>query len=122
MSQKHITRRRFMASAGATAALVAAPAMLRAETATLKTTAWGGKWGEVMKAEVIPAFEKEFKCKVETDSAFPYYPKLQATPKNAPLYDVLHSNTNEQWQAAVARPGEPQLDLKPGSDIAHRHP
>ena len=71
MSKKHITRRSFMASAGAVAAAVATPAVLRAETATLKTTAWGGKWGEVIKAEVIPAFEKEFKCKVETDSAFP---------------------------------------------------
>jgi len=95
---RHITRRRLLAAAGAAAATVAAPAVLRAQTATLKTTAWGGKWGEVMKAEIIPAFEKEFKCKVETDSAFPYYPKLQATPRDAPLYDVLHSNTNEQWQ------------------------
>src|SRR5215471_20008500 len=108
----HITRRRFMTAASAAAAAVAAPAVLRADTATLKTTAWGGKWGEVMKAEVIPAFEKEFKCKVETDSAFPYYPKLQATPRNAPLYDVLHSNTNEQWQAVVAGLVEPKLDAK----------
>src|SRR5215470_8950775 len=106
---KHITRRRLLVAAGATAATVAAPAVLRAQTATLKTTAWGGKWGEVMKAEIIPAFEKEFKCKVETDSAFPYYPKLQATPKNAPLYDVLHTNTSEQWQAAVAGLVEPKL-------------
>ena len=52
-----------------------------------------------MKGEVIPSFEKEFKCKVETDSASPYYPKLQATPRNAPLYDVLHANTSEQWLA-----------------------
>ena len=41
----------------------------------LKTTAWGGKWGEVMKGQIIPAFEKEFKCKVETDSAFPVLPE-----------------------------------------------
>ena len=61
---KHITRRRFMTTAAMAAATVAAPAVLRAQTATLKTTAWGGKWGEVMKAEIIPAFEKEFKCKV----------------------------------------------------------
>src|SRR6201987_6444370 len=114
---RQMTRRRFRLSASAAAAGVAAPAVLRADTATLKTTAWGGKWGEVMKAEVIPAFEKEFKCKVETDSAFPYYPKLQATPRNAPLYDVLHSNTNEQWQAAVAGLVEPKLDVKQGPDL-----
>jgi putative spermidine/putrescine transport system substrate-binding protein len=122
MSKKHITRRRFMASASAVAALIATPAVLRAETATLKTTAWGGKWGEVMKAEIIPAFEKEFKCKVETDSAFPYYPKLQATPRNAPLYDLLHSNTNEQWQAAVAGLVEPKLDPKQVPNIADVYP
>src|SRR5215472_8309767 len=122
MSKNHITRRRFMASASAAAAAVAAPAVLHAQTATLKTTAWGGKWGEVMKAEVIPAFEKEFKCKVETDSAFPYYPKLQATPRNAPLYDVLHSNTNEQWQAAVAGLVEPKLDVKNVPNIADVYP
>src|ERR1043166_9569482 len=109
----HITRRRFVAVASvATAAAVAAPAVLRAQTATLKTTAWGGKWGEVLKGQVIPAFEKEFKCKVETDSAFPYYPKLQATPKNAPLYDVLHTNTSEQWQAVVEGLVEPKLSAK----------
>jgi len=96
MSKKHITRRRFMISASAAAAAVAAPAVLHAQTATLKTTAWGGKWGEVMKADIIPAFEKEFKCRVETDSAFPYYPKLQATPRNAPLYDVLQRFFNRR--------------------------
>jgi putative spermidine/putrescine transport system substrate-binding protein len=119
---RQITRRRFVASTGAAAATVAAPAVLRADTTTLKTTAWGGKWGEVMKAEVIPAFEKEFKCKVETDSAFPYYPKLQATPRNAPLYDVLHSNTNEQWLAEVAGLVEPKLDVKQVPNLADVYP
>src|ERR1051326_2853736 len=120
---KHITRRRFVTAAGAGAvAALAAPAVLRAQTATLKTTAWGGKWGEVMKAEIIPAFEKEFKCKVETDSAFPYYPKLQATPKNAPLYDVLHTNTSEQWQAVVEGLVEPKLDAKAIPNLADMYP
>jgi putative spermidine/putrescine transport system substrate-binding protein len=118
-----MTRRRFAAAASAAAvAAVGAPAVLRAQTAMLKTTAWGGKWGEVMKAEVIPAFETEFKCKVETDSAFPYYPKLQATPKTAPLYDVLHTNTNEQWQAAVAGLVEPKLDVKQVPNLADVYP
>ena len=77
------------------------PHVARAQAATLKITTWGGKWGEVMKGEVIPAFEREFKCKVEVDQAFPYLPKLQASAKNAPVYDVLHANSNEQWRAAV---------------------
>lgn len=111
-TRNHLTRRRLMKTAGgaAAAAIVGAPAILHAQTATLKTTAWGGKWGEVMKGQTIPAFEKEFKCKVEVDQAFPYYPKLQATPKDTPLYDVLHTNTSEQFQAVAAGLAEPTLD------------
>ena len=112
MTKWKLSRRTFLQSTGAAAAAIGAPAILHAQTATLRTTAWGGKWGEVLKGQVIPAFEKEFKCKVETDSAFPYYPKLQATPKNAPLYDVLHTNTSEQWQAVVEGLVEPKLSAK----------
>jgi putative spermidine/putrescine transport system substrate-binding protein len=75
-----------------------------------------------MKGQIIPAFEKEFKCKVETDSAFPYYPKLQATPRNAPLYDVLHTNTSEQWQAVVEGLVEPKLDAKAIPNLADVYP
>lgn len=120
---RKFSRRRFIqAAGGAVAATIGAPAILHAQTATLKTTAWGGKWGEVMKAQIIPAFEKEFKCKVETDSAFPYYPKLQATPKSAPLYDVLHSNTSEQWQAVTEGLVEPKIDVKKVPNIADVYP
>jgi putative spermidine/putrescine transport system substrate-binding protein len=114
------TRRGVVAATAAAA--ISTPSILRAETATLKTTAWGGKWGEVMKAQVIPPFEREFKCKVETDSAFPYYPKLQATPRNAPLYDVLHTNSNEQWQAAVEGLVEPKLDAKKVPNVTDVYP
>jgi putative spermidine/putrescine transport system substrate-binding protein len=98
-----ISRRTLLRSAGAAATLgaIAAPHVARAEASTLKITTWGGKWGEVMKGEVLPAFEKEHTCKVEADQAFPYLPKLQASPPNAPLYDVLHANSNEQWQAVT---------------------
>jgi putative spermidine/putrescine transport system substrate-binding protein len=123
-AERTFSRRSFIGATGAAAALAAvgSPAVLRAQTATLKTTAWGGKWGEVMKGQIIPVFEKEFKCKVETDAAFPYYPKLQATPRNAPLYDVLHSNTSEQWQAVVEGLVEPKLDVKNVPNIADVFP
>lgn len=84
--------------AGSAAALVA-PHVARAQAPTLKITTWGGKWGDVMKGEVLPAFEREMKCKVEADQAFPFLPKLAASPGSAPLYDVLHANSNEQWSA-----------------------
>jgi putative spermidine/putrescine transport system substrate-binding protein len=95
-----ISRRKALRAGAGVAALatVGAPAILHAETKTLKITTWGGKWGDMMKATVLPAFEKEFKCTVSVDQAFPYPPKLQASPKNDPLYDVLHDNSNSQWQ------------------------
>src|SRR5918992_920497 len=94
------TRRRLLkTTAAALAASVAAPAVLRAQTKTLKITTWGGKWGTVMKGEVLPAFEKEFGCSVQPDQSFPFLPKLQASPTSDPVYDVLHTNSNEQWKA-----------------------
>jgi hypothetical protein len=122
-TQRTVSRRGFLKTTAGAAAMAAlgAPSILRAQTAILKTTTWGGKWGEVMKGQILPAFEKEFKCKVEVDSAFPYYPKLQATPKSAPLYDVLHTNSNEQWQAVVAGLVEPKLSAK-ASQPARRRP
>ncbi len=83
----------------AAAATLGAPAVLHAQTRVLKITTWGGKWGEVMKGTVLPAFEKEFKCTVQADQAFPFVPKLQASPKSDPIYDVLHTNSNEQWNS-----------------------
>src|SRR5207237_9929058 len=91
-----LTRRTLLGSA---AALVAAPHVAKAQVPTLKITTWGGKWGDVMKGEVLPAFEKELKCKVEADQAFPYIPKLAASSAKDPLYDVLRSNLNEQSSA-----------------------
>jgi putative spermidine/putrescine transport system substrate-binding protein len=96
-----LSRRTLLKSAVAGAALgvIGAPAVVTAQAATLKITTWGGKWGEVMRGQMLPAFEKEFNCRVEVDQALPFVPKLMASPRNAPIYDVLHTNTNEQWRA-----------------------
>jgi putative spermidine/putrescine transport system substrate-binding protein len=97
---KPVSRRATLAGAAAAAGALAAPAILRAQTPVLKITTWGGKWGDVMKGEVLPAFEAEHGCTVEADQAFPFLPKLQASPSDDPVYDVLHANANEQWRAA----------------------
>ncbi len=101
MSRQTITRRKALRTAAGLTALsvVGAPAILHAQTKTLKITTWGGKWGDIMKATVLPAFEKEFKCTVSPDQSFPFLPKLQASSKTDPLYDVFHTNSNEQWSA-----------------------
>jgi putative spermidine/putrescine transport system substrate-binding protein len=112
-------RNAIKAGAGlAAAATLGAPAILHAQAKTLKITTWGGKWGDIMKATVLPAFEKEFKCTVQADSAFPYIPKLQASPKNDPLYDVLHTNSNEQWNCVVEGLVMPKITAKEVPNVA----
>ena len=116
------TRRQVLRAGAASAAMLAAPAVLHAQTSTLKITTWGGKWGEIMKGKVLPAFEKEFKCAVEADQAFPYLPKLQASPRTDPIYDVLHSNSNELWQAVELGMVERKITTKEVPNIADVYP
>ncbi|HXG16631.1 MAG TPA: extracellular solute-binding protein [Calidithermus sp.] len=120
-SRTRVTRRRFLTT-GAAAAVLAGPAVARPQTATLKITTWGGKWGEVMKGWALPAFEQEFRCRVEVDSAFPFVPKLQASPRSKPIYDVLHTNSNEQWALAVKGLVEPRVDPKKVPNLADVYP
>ena len=122
MAKPFLSRRSLIKKLGSAAAALGFPEILHAQTATLKTTMWGGKYGEVVRARVIPAFEREFNCKVEADTAAPFHPKLQATPRSNPLYDVLHSNLNGQWQAASEGLLEPKIDVRNVPNIADVYP
>src|SRR4029450_1480568 len=117
-----ISRRTMLGTSALAAATLAAPSILHAQTKTLKITTWGGQRGQVMKATVLPAFEKEFKCTVSADQAFPYAPKLQASPKNDPLYDVLHTNSNEQWGAFTAGLVMNKITPKEAPNVADVYP
>jgi putative spermidine/putrescine transport system substrate-binding protein len=125
MTKTHLplNRRQFLATgAAAGIGVMAAPHIARADAATLRITGWGGKWGQTMSNELIPAFEKEFKCKVETDTALPFLPKLQASSRSAPVYDVLHTNSNEQWAALEMGIVEAKIDAKHVPNIADVYP
>lgn len=119
-----ISRRSILRTgAGLTAAAaVGAPAVLHAQTRTLKITTWGGKWGDIMKATILPAFEKELKCTVSADQAFPFMPKLQASSRTDPLYDVLHTNSNEQWSALGEGLVMDKITVKEVPNIADVYP
>ena len=118
-----LSRRAALKTVAASAvANLAAPAILHAQVKTLKITTWGGKWGEIMKSSVLPAFEKEFKCTVSADQAFPFAPKLQASSKNDPLYDVLHDNSNTQWLAVNEGLVMKKLTTKEVPNIADVYP
>lgn len=94
-------RRRFLGTAAAAGvvASLGAPLVARAQNSELNITGWGGKWGEIFDATISPMFEKEFGGKIVRDTAFPFLPKLQASSRSNPIYDVFHSNTNEQFKA-----------------------
>lgn len=118
-----LTRRRFLGTSAAIAAgTLAMPNLARAEDATLRVTGWGGKWGQIMSSEIGPMFEKEFKCKLVIDTAFPFLPKLQASSRSAPIYDVLHTNSNEQWAAVEMGIVEPKIDAKLVPNLADVYP
>src|SRR6187401_2447254 len=119
-----ISRRKALRAGAGLAGLatLGAPAILHAQTKTLKITTWGGKWGDIMKATVLPAFEKEFKCTVSADQAFPFMPKLQASSKTDPLYDVLHTNSNEQWSALTEGLVLPKITAKEVPNVADVYP
>lgn len=92
-----------IAGAGALAGVLAsrqAPFVIaRQEPETLRITGWGGGWETLMHEHVYPPFEAEYNVKIETDTAFPFPPKLMASPIDDPIFDVLHSNTNEVQKA-----------------------
>jgi putative spermidine/putrescine transport system substrate-binding protein len=113
--KNRITRRTFLKTAGAVGAttlLGGFPAILRAAPPVLRITGWGGKWETIVNNHVYPPFEKEFNCKIETDKAFPFVPKLLASSKIKPIYDILHCNSNELWQAFDAGFVEEKIDPK----------
>ena len=110
ISRNPISRRAMLRTGAgiAAAATVGAPAILHAQTATLKITTWGGKWGDIMKASVLPAFEKEFKCTVSADSAFPYVPKLAASSRTkcaSPLDSLMPMMLGCELSSATASTG-----------------
>jgi putative spermidine/putrescine transport system substrate-binding protein len=116
--------RRHVLALGASFGLsaLAAPHVARADEQVLNITGWGGKWGDIMSSDIGPAFEKKFKCKLRTDTALPFLPKLQASSRSAPVYDVLHTNSNEQWAAAEMGLVEPKVDAKLVPNLADVYP
>jgi putative spermidine/putrescine transport system substrate-binding protein len=117
-----LSRRTLLTGATGTALALSSPYVASAEEPVLKISGWGGKWGTIMANEVGPAFEKEFKCKLQIDTAFPFLPKLQASSRSAPVYDVLHTNSNEQWAAVEMGLIEPKIDASKVPNIADVYP
>jgi putative spermidine/putrescine transport system substrate-binding protein len=108
-----LTRRQFLVrgatmAAGATLGTLAAStvfsphSIVTGQEKTLRITGWGGRFGTIHAEQIIPKFEAEYKAKVVVDRAFPFEPKLMASPRRNPIYDVLHSNAPVMWRAMDA--------------------
>jgi putative spermidine/putrescine transport system substrate-binding protein len=107
-----LSRREFLArgakmAAGAALGTLAStvfspPGIVTGQSSVLRITGWGGKYGEIHTRDIIPKFEAEYKARVVVDRAFPFEPKLMASPRNRPIYDVIQSNAPVMWPALDA--------------------
>lgn len=60
--------------------------------ATLNIGEWGGGWEEFVRAGLTDQFEKDFNCKINWDSAFPWFPKFVTQGEKDPVYDIANWN------------------------------
>ena len=115
-----INRRRFVQGAAATgAAALAARQGLEARAqdspeviyegevfdaggAVLRVASWGGFWEEIERKYLLSQLEQEFNCKVEYDSAWPWFPKFVAGGVDNPPFDVANWNLPELFKTAKA--------------------
>ncbi|WP_176084784.1 extracellular solute-binding protein [Martelella sp. HB161492] len=89
----NISRRTFGKLALGTAALAAPMSFVRngfAAGKEIQIGIWGGSQGEFVRKEIIPAFEKDFDCKVTPEEGFTLanVGKMRATKDN-PKYSVM---------------------------------
>lgn len=69
---------------------------------TLRLGIWGGPYLELVKANCIDQFEKDYNCKVSADTSFPWFPKFVAGGPESPPLDVSNWNAWELAKTALA--------------------
>ncbi|MBF0277082.1 MAG: twin-arginine translocation signal domain-containing protein [SAR324 cluster bacterium] len=60
--------------------------------ATLNIGEWGGGWEEFVRSALTNQFEKDFNCKINWDSSFPWFPKFVTKGAKDPVYDIANWN------------------------------
>lgn len=70
--------------------------------ATLRIAEWGGFWQETQRKLLLDTFEKDFNCRIEYDSSFPWFPKFVAGGPKNPAYAVTNWNLPEMFKTAGA--------------------
>jgi putative spermidine/putrescine transport system substrate-binding protein len=72
-----------------------------AKGAVLRLSDWGGFWEEAQRKNLVNQFEKDFNCKVEYDSSWPWFPKYVAGGAANPPFDVSNWNLPEMNKTAM---------------------
>ena len=70
--------------------------------ATLNVAEWGGGWEEFVRKGLTDQFEKDFNCKLNWDSSFPWFPKFVTQGANDPVFDVANWNLPNLMQTNAA--------------------
>jgi len=126
-SSSSIRRRSVLRGVAGLGTALALPALVRAQSAsapyegqvfdaggeTLRLAMWGGTFEQALRANVIVDFERQFNCRVQYDSAFPWFPKLVAAGPARSPYDLINMNVVDLMK--TQRAGDffvPLADLK----------
>ena len=70
--------------------------------ATLNVAEWGGGWEEFVRKALTDQFEKDFNCKLNWDSSFPWFPKFVTQGANDPVFDIANWNLPNLMQTNAA--------------------
>ena len=70
--------------------------------ATLNVGEWGGGWEEFVRKALTDGFEKDFNCKVNWDSSFPWFPKFVTQGAKDPVFDITNWNLPNLTQTKQA--------------------
>ena len=70
--------------------------------AALNIGEWGGGWEEFVRKALTDQFEKDFNCKINWDSAFPWFPKFVTQGPQNPVFDICNWNLPNLTQTKQA--------------------
>jgi len=70
--------------------------------ATINIGEWGGGWEEFVRKGLVDQFEKDFNCRVNWDSSFPWFPKFVTQGAQNPVYDICNWNLPNLMQTNAA--------------------
>lgn len=101
------SRRGFIAGASATAGLLAAPGLVRAQTRSIAINSWGGPWLDAAKANLFDPFTAATGVKIETVSPVSFAKLAQQVKTGVYEFDVTTLGAGELLRAEEAGLLEP---------------